>query len=95
MTKTMKRLMILALLTVVSVGLKAQETNGEEPQVTAEEPVQVKVDISEPFTGGEVKCGRDTHGDTRGGLLHHEAGSCRGGNLHAAPKARGRDACRW
>ena len=55
MTKTTKRLMILALLTVVSVGLKAQETNGEEPQVTAEEPVQVKVDISEPFTGGEVK----------------------------------------
>lgn len=57
MTKTMKRLMILALLTVVSVGLKAQDANGEEPQVTnAEETApQVKVDISGPFDGGEVK----------------------------------------
>lgn len=54
MTKTMKRLMILALLTVVSVGLKAQETNGEEPQVTTEEPAQVPV-LYSTFSGGEVE----------------------------------------
>ena len=46
MSKTMKRFMILVLLTIVSVGLKAEETNGEEP-------IRVKVDISE-FKGGSV-----------------------------------------
>ena len=55
MTKTMKQLFGIVLMLMVSMVTNAQETNGEEPQVANEQTPQVKVDISEPFTGGEVK----------------------------------------
>ena len=53
MTKTMKQLFGIVLMLMVSMVTNAQETNGEEPQVTNEQTPQVKVDIPK-FEGGTI-----------------------------------------
>ena len=53
MSKTMKRLFGIAVLTMVSLVVSAQEAQDEQT-VQDEQTAQVKVDLSEPFTGGTV-----------------------------------------